>query len=154
MKKKQVIQLIYLNILIFLLHRFIYLFIYSGHLPSNPVGDARALMVSAGVNELIDKYFGALLKTSTVEQYTTSAKFYLERFQTILGDKQTVAAEFSFGDLQLFMASLMVEHSLGSEILAQFPSLKAHKERVAARPNIAKYLASEAFTSRKPASYK
>ena len=136
--------------------KFSYLFFFFllGHLPSSPVGDARALMVSAGVSELLSKYFGVLFKSSTVEEYTTSAKFYLERLQSILGDKETVAAEFSFGDLQLFLISLVVEHSLGSEILAEFPALKAHKERVAARPNIAKYLASEAFASRKPFSYK
>ena len=79
-----------------------------------------------------------------VEAFKTK---HLPNFERQLGDKEFFVGEtVSIADITVFDALTNFGEGLIPGVLDAFPKLKAWKERLAARPKIAAYLASEAFS--------
>ena len=79
-----------------------------------------------------------------VEAFKTK---HLPNFQRQLGEKDFFVGEtISIADITVFDALTNFGEGLIPGVLDGFPQLKAWKERIAARPRVAAYLASEAFS--------
>jgi len=120
-----------------------------GLYPSNCRDAARAEMVSEGAMDLLGKYFALhFAKNLSKEDFLKACKTWFGYFETQLkqnkGGKEFVChSEFSFADLQLFQIVDVVVESCAKSVLDGFPVLKDFHHRIAVRPNIAAFLASD-----------
>jgi len=107
---------------------------------------SRCDMVFDGTMDFLGKYFGLVIyKNLNKEDYEKAAKQWFTYFENIVKGykegKEWIVSQFSFADLALFQAATLAAGSI-PKFLDDFPLIKAHHERVGARPNIKAYLNS------------
>lgn len=120
-----------------------------GLYPADLKESAVAEMIKDGTLDFIGKYFAAALYgTLSHEDFRNKeVPRWLGFFDKLLhkndeGKGFVVGKQISFADLCLFQI-LDVVHETAPKALAEHPTLASFYKRIAERPNIAKYLASE-----------
>jgi glutathione S-transferase len=110
--------------------------------PADPRAKARARLLEHLSDEV---YFPPIVRLmglqatpddpASVEARASAARFY-DGMERTLGDRQWLAGGYSYADIAFYMAQLFGER-MGAP-LGEHPALKAWRERMSARPAVAK----------------
>lgn len=137
----------------------LYLGRMHGLLPDDPAGEARALQLLLTVADVVSEVHDTHHPISVALRYEDqreparlrAAAFldgrlakWLAFFERALGEGPWLLEDFSVADLALFQLLEGLAYAFPRGFAAAAPpTLLAHRDRVAARPNIAAYLTSE-----------